>query len=371
MPQTIQKPSPPSPDGREETPLLYDNLTYPFKEKPQAGDVREVARGLFWLRMPLPFGLDHINLWALEEKESWTIVDTGTNTPEIRAVWDSFWKTRGKGKPLRRMMVTHLHPDHVGLAGWIAEKWGAKLFMSRTDYLMCRMLAGDTGRAVPKDALDFYHAAGFEDKHTLAYMKLFGGFGKYISPLPDSFGRIQDRQILHFGEREWEAVVGRGHAPEHVCFYCKEDDLLISGDQVLPRITSNVSVFPTEPEANPLAEWIDSCRHFKERIPDSVFVLPAHNEPFYGLHKRLDDMVERHETALERLRQACERERQRAIDVFPELFARKVDSSAYMMAVGESVAHLNCLRARGLVEVERDEDNVNWYRAIPKAKGEA
>ena len=337
-------------------------LSYPYPKNPKPGEVREIADGIFWLRMPLPFGLDHINLWALEEEESWSVVDTGTNTPEIRAIWDSFWKNRGKGKPVRRVVVTHLHPDHVGLAGWMCRKWDADLWMSRTDYLMCRTLVGDTGRTAPQEALRFYQAAGFVDKHILAYMKAFGGFGRFVSEMPNAYNRLQDGDRIPLGRRDWEVVVGRGHAPEHICLYAAEEDLFITGDQVLPRITSNISVFPTEPNANPLSEWLASCRHLKERVPDSVLALPAHNEPFRGLHRRLDDLLENHETALARLQEMC-REPKRAIDVFPALFRRKVDGSLTIMAVGESIAHLNYLRASGVMDVTSDADGVFWYQS--------
>jgi glyoxylase-like metal-dependent hydrolase (beta-lactamase superfamily II) len=336
-------------------------LRYPFDRIPAPAEMMEAAPGIYWVRMPLPFQLNHINLWLIEEENGWTLVDTGVATDEVKTLWREIFATGLKGKPITRVIVTHMHPDHVGLAGWFTRKWGIELYMSRTDFLMCRTLVLDTGRAAPKEALDFYRAAGMGERGLASYVKRFGSFGSSVARLPDVFRRLKEGDELKIGGRGWRVVVGSGHAPEHVCLYSAEAKILISGDQVLPRISSNVSVHPTEAHGNPLQEWIESCHRIRANLPDDVLVLPAHNEPFYGLHARLTQLIDGHEDGLSKLHDLLA-EPKRAIDVFPALFKRKIGPEVFFMATGESLAHLNCLIGRGAATVERNEKGVDWYR---------
>ncbi len=336
-------------------------LTYPFKMVPESGATIEIAPGVLWVRMKMPSRLNHINVWCLEEEDGWTLVDTGLNNEDTQAAWEEIFEKRLSGKPVKRLIVTHLHPDHIGLAGWITRKFDVELWMSRTDFLMCKMLVLDTGADIPAAAIRFYQKAGLPEEAIDVYRKRFGGFGRSVYKLPASYRRIVDGEAIKIGGKDWHVVVGRGHAPEHVCLHCPELKLLISGDQVLPRITSNVSVFPTEPEADPLKEWLDSCRMLKTRLPDDVLVMPAHNEPFYGLHRRLDDLIEGHETNLKDLHSLLDTPK-RAVDVFPALFKREITNEVMMMATGESIAHLNYLKEKGQVARHEDADGVVFYK---------
>ncbi len=338
-----------------------DGLTYPFDKRPELGEAIEVAPGVLWVRMKLPFALAHINLWVLADGDSWTIVDTGINDNTTKEAWEEIFSRYLGGKPVGRVIVTHLHPDHVGLAGWLVERWQAPLYMSRTDYLLCRTLVMDTGHAPPHEGVGFYKAAGFPDDALRKYLERFGGFGQGVFRLPQAFHRLMDGNVLTIGGRKWRVVVGRGHAPEHVCLWCPELKVMISGDQILPRISSNVSVFPTEPDSNPLQEWLDSCAMLKELIPDETLILPAHNDPFYGVKKRLADLIEGHESGMQKLLDLCA-EPKRAVDVFPALFKARITASNYLMATGESIAHLNCLLERGKITRTRDSSGVDLYQ---------
>jgi glyoxylase-like metal-dependent hydrolase (beta-lactamase superfamily II) len=316
-----------------------------------------------WLRMPLPFsGLNHINLWALEDGAGWTLTDTGMQTPDTAAHWEQAFAGALGRRPVMRVICTHMHPDHIGMAGWLTRQNDCRLWTTRLEYLTCRVLVADTGREAPSDALRFYHAAGWDEQALGSYKARFGGFGKAVYTLPDSFRRIVDGEDILIGDHSWRAVVGRGHSPEHLCLHCAELRVLISGDQVLPRITSNVSVFPTEPDANPLQEWLESLASIAARVPDDVLVLPSHNEPFRGLHARLKTLISGHEQRLARMQVELGVPK-RAVDVFGLLFRRKVGADMLIMATGESVAHLNCLIARGLAVRELDASGVAWYRS--------
>jgi glyoxylase-like metal-dependent hydrolase (beta-lactamase superfamily II) len=213
-------------------------LHYPFPAAPQGGQMLEVGPGVHWMRLPLPFMLDHINLWALDDGDGWAVVDTGMRTEESIEAWRLLWAQAPDQRPLTRLFVTHMHPDHIGLAGWLTRKFGVRLWMTRGEYLACRALVSDSGREAPPDAIDFYRRAGFSDAALETYRSRFGNFGRFIHALPDSFRRLVDGESLRIGRHEWQVIVGQGHSPEHACFYCPELKLLISGDQVLPRISS-------------------------------------------------------------------------------------------------------------------------------------
>lgn len=336
-------------------------LEYPFGRAPEPGATREVAEGVTWVRLPLPFRLDHINVWLIEEDDGFTVVDTGLNDPRIREVWESVFANVLKGRVVKRVIVTHLHPDHAGLAGWLCEKFGAPLVMTRTEYLLCRTMVADTGREAPPEGLRFYAAAGFSEEKLALYRKRFGFFGAAVHRLPQSFLRMQEGERLTLGGREWQVVIGRGHSPEHACLVCPTLNVVIAGDQILPRISSNVSVHPTEPEANPLGDWLSSCARLKSVLRAEILVLPSHNEPFHGAHLRLDALIRGHEAALAKLEALC-RTPKRAVDVFGALFLGGVTDATYIMATGESIAHLNYLIAAGRMRRERDMNGVDWYQ---------
>jgi glyoxylase-like metal-dependent hydrolase (beta-lactamase superfamily II) len=353
-------------DGVEDTEVaearVKPQLVYPLGEPPPAGEAREIAPGVNWVRMPLPFALKWINLWLLEDGAGWTIVDTGIAMEQSREYWRAIFDATLKGKPVTRVICTHMHPDHLGLAGWICRKFGATLWMSRLEYVVGRVLVADTGREAPEEGVRFYRAAGWDEDAIDSYKIRFGGFGKAVSKVPDAYKRISDGDVIEIGARPWRVITGNGHSPDHVCLWQEELKLFISGDQVLPRISSNVSVFPTEPDGDPLTDWIESCKKLRAAMPNDVLVLPSHNEPFIGLHERLNTLIDGHERSLARILSRLG-EPKRAVDLFGALFARKIGPDLLGMATGETVAHLNCLIGRGLARREAGADGVVRYVA--------
>lgn len=338
-----------------------DPIRYEFGFQPDLGESVEILPGLKWLRLPLPYMLGHINVWLLRDGDGWAIVDTGIGTGLTRSTWENVAGDQLDNAPVSRVLVTHLHPDHAGCAGWLCERFDVELCMTREEYLLCRILVSDTGLPAPKEGRRFYRAAGFGEELLTRYVEMFGGFGRVVGPLPQSYRRLYEGQTLPIGPTEWQVVTGRGHSPEHACLFDPVQNVLISGDQVLPTISSNVSVFPTEPAANPLADWFDSLHRLKSLLPADVLVLPSHGRPFRGVMARLDALIEEHETGLGKLRRLCRRPR-RAVDVFPALFKSEITDSNLMMATGEAIAHLHYLVNTGAMDVETDEAGVNWYR---------
>ncbi len=335
---------------------------YPVAEPPQPGTSLEVAPGVRWVRMPLPFSLKWINLWLLEDGDGWTVVDTGIPNSETKAHWRRIFETELQGRPVKRIIVTHMHPDHIGLAGWMSRKWQCDLWITRLEYVTCRMLVADTGREAPEAGVKFYRAAGWAQEELDKYVDRFGGFGKAMSQLPDAFHRLNDNDEISIGGRTWQVVTGCGHSPDHACLWQRDLNIFISGDQILPRISSNVSVFPTEPEADPLSDWLRSCAKLRALIPADVLVLPAHNEPFRGAHRRLEALIDGHETGMKRVLQRLD-EPKRAVDLFTALFARAIDKDSFGMATGETIAHLNCLKGRGLVTSVQEGGTMLYRRA--------
>ena len=335
-------------------------IQYEFDDKPEIGHTLEIADGVHWLRMPLPFALQHINLWLFADGDGWTIVDSGLGDAASKAIWENTFASVMDNAPVKHVVVTHMHPDHVGCAGWLAERFDVDLWMTRGEYAMCRILVADTGRPAPDAGINFYKSAGYSPEALESYRTVFGFFGKFVTPLPESYRRLHDGQKEPVGDHEWEVVVGRGHSPEHACFLNEELNLLVSGDQLLPVISSNVSVYPTEPEANPLLDWIESLKTIRGRIPEDVLVLPAHGKPFRGAHERIDTLIADHMTQLDTLFEYCSEPR-RAVDVFPALYRTKITSDNLMFATGEAIAHLHFLLNEDKITAERDADDIIWY----------
>ena len=334
-------------------------IQYELDTRPGAGETLPVRDGVLWLRMPLPFALEHINLWLLRDENGWVIVDTGIDSKTSRALWRGAFTDSMRGEPATHVIATHLHPDHVGCADWLVKTFDVDLWMTREEYLLCRMLIGDTGKDAPPEGVDFYRAAGFSAEQIAHYRDNFGMYGKFVHSMPQSFKRMQDGDRLQFAGCEWEVIVGRGHSPEHACLYA-ERNILISGDQVLPTISPNISVWPTEPAADPLREFFASIDALEVKLPEDVLVLPAHGKPFRGVHVRLEELRKEHADKLDALLGNSAQPR-RVVDVFGDLFGAAINDSNRIMATGEAIAHLHYLVNSGDMVTERDADGVNWF----------
>lgn len=342
----------------------HKGLTYPLGRRvPEPGEVFPLQPGIGWARMPVPGSLNHINVWLLDDRdeagEGVAIVDTGLRGKDTREAWQGLLE----GRRVTRVICTHFHPDHIGSAGWLCENYSVRLWMNRTEWLMARMLVADVRDAPPEDALAYYRAAGWDEDRIAAQKdRGWGFFSKAVSPLPLGFHRISDGNVIETGARRWTAMTGGGHTPEHTSFIDFDGRVMISGDQILPRITSNVSLSVTEPDGDPLGEWIEGLQKFREALPADMLVLPAHGEPFTGVHARLDKLMEGHSTQLDRLAEALANNDMRAVDSFSLLFARTIDDSVYGLATGEAMAHLRHLEATGRARCDV-RDGEWWFSA--------
>lgn len=339
-------------------------IDYAYDAAPVLGDTVEVASGVHWLRMPLPFKLDHINLWLLEDNgedgDGWTIVDTGINRDEVRDAWETIFATRfSDAKPPKRVIVTHFHPDHFGLAGWLTRRYGVPLWMPREEWAQARMLSLETNESSRGAFSRFYHAAGFDEEMMAAARGRAGRYAKLVSRAPASFIRITDGQEILINGRTWRSIVGTGHSPEHSCLYSADLDVLISGDQVLPKITPNISVWPQEPEADPLALFLGSLDKLRWLGPNTL-VLPSHKLPFRGLDGRIDEQQARHAERLDETLNICSKP-MNGVQVLRRLFQRELDSHQLFFAAGEALAHLHYLMGQGKILRRQDDNGVHMF----------
>lgn len=324
---------------------MSDGIRHPFDTPPAEGRATEVAEGILWFRLPLPMALDHVNIYALDDGDSWTIIDAGLSSKRSKAIWGALLAGPLRAKPVTRVILTHHHPDHVGLVGWFQSR-GAELLATRTAWLYARMLTLDVQDRPTPETMTFYRRAGLSEAALAqkAAERPFN-FADIVDPLPLGFTRLSEGQTLRAGGRDWTVRLGQGHAPDHATLW--SEGLVLGGDQFLPRISANIGVYPTEPEADPLTDWLESCRSFQPHAADQL-ILPGHKLPFTGLPFRLPQMIENHEAALGRLVDHLATPRT-ASDCFMPLFRREVGSAEHGLALVEAIAHLNCLLRRGLV----------------------
>ncbi len=331
-------------------------LVYPWDAAPASGTVREVAPGVKWLYMQLPFALTHINLWLLRDGNGWTIVDTGIGNDATKEFWEQIFANELEGLPVTRLICTHFHVDHFGLAGWLCERWGIDLWMTAGEFYTARAIYREDRPNDRATREAFYRSHGVDEAGITALMGN-NRFNRLAPIIPPSFRRISGGAPIVIGGREWIPIIGRGHAPEHACLWCPEIDTLIAGDIILPRISPNVSVRSDEPLSNPLKDYLGCLPNFAH-LPGKALILPSHGLPFHGVHERIADLRIHHDERLKALHDFTAEPRC-AVDCFPILFKREITPDlGLMFAVGESLAHLHYLEAENQVRRERDSAGI-------------
>ncbi len=324
-------------------------LQYPFAEPPLPGTTHTVAPGVRWLRMPLPFALDHINLWLLEDEKDgeagFTIIDCGLSNDSTRVAWEKVFATHLRGLPVHRLIVTHYHPDHAGNAGWLLEKFGCDMWMTQGEYLTAHAVMDSAAGYSPEAAIALYKTNGMDATNDAELAKRGHFYRKSVLPLPARYRRMLDGDTLTIGGRGWQVIVGHGHAPEHASLYCAGLGVCISGDMLLPKISTNVSVWSVEPDGDPLRQFLTSIRAYLG-LPADTLVLPSHGLPFRGAHERVAALEQHHADRLAELEEAIAKAPSplAAFDVLEVLFRRKLDAHQTTFAMGEAIAHLHYLR---------------------------
>ncbi len=347
---------------------LEQRLHYPMGDAvPAPGESLDVAPGVRWIRMGLPFALDHINLWLLRDeidgRAGWSVVDCGITSDATRTAWEQVFARELDGLPVLRVIVTHMHPDHIGLAHWLTERWttpdhDCRLWISATDFNAARVASRSTTGYGGESAARFFASHGLRDPDSVEKVRQRGNYYASMVPeVPGTFRRLMDGDTLTIGGRAWRCIAGYGHAPEHISLHCAASAVMISGDMLLPRISTNVSVFDLEPEGNPLPLYLASIARLND-LPEDTLVLPSHGRPFQRLHERIAQLQAHHAERLDEVMTACTALPCCAADILEVMFRRKLDLHQTTFAMGEAIAHLHMLWLEGRLTRRRDADGV-------------
>ncbi|MBD5801258.1 Hydroxyacylglutathione hydrolase [Azoarcus sp. Aa7] len=329
-------------------------LQYPFDDTPGAGEVKQVAPGVGWVRMPLPFVLNHINLWTLDDGDALAVVDTGFGIDPVRDNWNAILDR--DRRPLSRIVVTHSHPDHLGLASWLAERDGAPVQMTQGEFFNGHAIWNQVAGNAVEEMVAHFAAHGLDPERQGALRERGNSYRRGVPALPKSYQRIFDGDVLRIGAHDWRVIVGYGHSPEHASLYCESLGVLISGDMLLPRISTNVSVYALTPDDDLLGWFLESLNRFKD-LPDDTLVLPSHGHPFRGIRARIEQLDVHHRERCDALLDEIKTPRS-AGELLSTLFPRELDTHQVMFAMGEAIAHLNYLVARGEVRKVGDRTGI-------------
>jgi len=335
------------------------SLDYPFPDLPAPGTTREVAPGVRWLRMPLPFQLDHINLWLLEDDGGWTIVDTGIGDAGTRLLWDEIF-SKFENLKINRVVLTHYHPDHAGNAAWLCERFGVEVWTTQGEYLTAHAVRAAAAGYTSDAVLEVFRRNGLDEARLGGMVTRKNRYAALVPDFPQSYRRLIEGDRMKVGGREWRVLIGYGHAPEHMSLYCEALNVLIAGDMLLSTISTNVSVWSVDPEGDPLRLFLQSVARYRE-LPADVLVLPSHGKPFRGAHRRVAALEEHHEARLEELLSALKQQSASAGDLLPVLFKRPLDAHQTFFAMGEAIAHLHYLYYAGRASRTLGKDGVMRY----------
>jgi len=337
-------------------------LRFPHAEPPKPGEVIAIAEGILWTRLPLPFRLDHVNVYLIEDEGGVAVLDTGVDTPEARAVWETLFAGPLRGKRLTKVIVTHFHPDHIGLAGWLCRRFDAPLYAGLTSYLFSIDIS------IRPDALegeyyrDYYLRHGLKPEIAALVATRGHEYLRLVHALEPTFRRIIAGHTLPLGGRSYRLLSGEGHAPEQIMLLSEADGLFFAADQVLAKITPNVSVWAVEPHGDPLALYMRSLRALKDEVKPDVLVLPGHQLPFYGLHTRVDELIAHHDVRLDLILDACKGAPHSAAELVPVLFPKALDPHQMSFAFSETQAHINYLIGRGALDASLSADGIERVR---------
>jgi glyoxylase-like metal-dependent hydrolase (beta-lactamase superfamily II) len=333
---------------------MPDTIVFPNPVPPKPGESIEIRPGVFWARFPLPFRLDHVNVYLIEDGEGLALIDAGIDNPPSRAAWEALLAGPLKGRKLTRIIVTHFHPDHVGLAGWLCERFGLKLAMSETEYLIALNIRLDPQGLRSEPYRTFYRSHGLTDESTELLLGNGLQYLRMVSPPPRTFFRLIAEERLMIGERKFEVMAGAGHSPEQVMLYSAADNFILCGDQVLAKISPNVSVEAMDPEGDPLGAYLRSLATLKRKLPEDVLVLPGHNLPFIGLRARADELIAHHEARCMAILEACKEGPQTVAELVPVIFGRNIDDPHQLVfAFSEALAHVNILVRGGRLRIAK------------------
>lgn len=339
---------------------MVNDIQYMLDDPPETGQPMRIADDLYMLRLPLPFALDHVNVWLLEGDTGWTVIDTGLGTADCLVIWDKLLTGFMKKKPVEKLILTHYHPDHVGLSGDLVDRTGACVYMSRTEWLMANMLFHDTGGELNAGMLALFVLHGLPEDIHEKMSRTKNIFAQRCSSLPASYQRLKHNDTIRISGSSWQCRQGHGHSPEHIALYNKERKILIAGDHILPKITPNIPMPVQETSSNPIADYISSLETYRD-IENDVLILPSHRLPFKGIGIRIDQLIEHHHQRLNQLYEACDKSVS-VYDILPVLFKRSLDINQMTFAMLEALSHMVYLQQAGKIRMSLDNGMQKFQR---------
>ena len=313
---------------------------------------------MLWTCIPLPYRLDHVNIYFLRDGDGWAVIDTGIQTDEAKRIWEKLFSGPMRGETITRVIVTHHHPDHIGLAGWLCERFNAPLLTSYSTYMGSQFISLARSENLTRYTFDFYRSHGMSEEHASLVAIQGNEYLRRVAGLPAHFLRLVMADVLEVGTRSLRVLTGDGHAQEQVMLYSEADNMLFAADQVLERISPNISVFAGEPNGDPLGHYLRSLRFLRNELPEDVLVLAGHRRPFIGLRHRCQELEDHHEERCDRIRAACAQAPHSVADLVPLLFARELDAHQMSFAFTETLAHVNRLVRRGEIETVRQGEGM-------------
>jgi glyoxylase-like metal-dependent hydrolase (beta-lactamase superfamily II) len=337
------------------------DLHFPWKKTPDPGEITEVAPGLLWLRLPLPYALNHINVYLVEDGKGWAVVDTGINDDTTREYWQTTMNTGLGGRPITRVIVSHFHPDHVGLAGWLTGRFSAPLYMNQTEYFVALSRQTDTNPERISAYCQFYRRGGLSEEQATDIVRIGQRYPNVTTPVPAAYEGLRHGETLLIGRRKFKIITGGGHAFEQVMLYCQDENIFFAADQVLATISPNITVWPVEPRADSLGLFLQSLDGLAKTISHDTLVLAGHNLPFRGLQSRVSGLKEHHRQRCAEIAAACAGDPKTVADLMPLVFHRALDGHQMSFAFGELVAHLNYLVRQGTLQCDVDSTSLRRF----------
>jgi glyoxylase-like metal-dependent hydrolase (beta-lactamase superfamily II) len=339
--------------GEYDVPDHFERIAR-LSAPPRAGELVDIADGLLWAQLPLPFALDHVNIYFLEDDGGFAAVDTGIGDEKTKQAWRVLLDGPLRGKDITRLILTHHHPDHMGLAGWLVEQLGVPIHMTETEFLFAQHL-GHNAQAVDVEGYrDFYRRHGMEERYADVIVNQGHQYKRMITGLPWNYRQLNDGEVLSIGGRMVEILTGGGHSSNQAMLFSRDEGIFLSADQVLPKITPNIGVLAISPEADPLGLYLRSLSRIREQIPNDVLVLPGHKQPFTELYRRIDELENHHEVRCRVVEKACREQPLSAAEVRPLLFNRDLDPHTLSFAFSETLAHMNMMAREGRIAWESD-----------------
>ena len=341
-------------------PGANGQLRYLYETPPGGADTIEIAPGILWARLPLPFRLNHVNVWLLREADGWTLIDTGAGTPQVREVWETLLGGVLSSGRINRIVATHGHTDHVGLAGWLVERTDAPFAATLVEWLSPQVRLAESQAPMRAETVRFMQGHGCDTQTIDAFREDRRRTHALLGEMPGALERLRDGDVVALGGRQWRVMACGGHALEHASFWCETDRILIAGDQVLSKISPMIGVYWGEPLADPLADYLASLERFRA-LPADTLVLPSHGLPFKGLHTRVTQLAQHHEMRLDHLARLMDAPAT-TMALTHGLFPKAVAEGQGRHALSETIAHANYLVGRGRAVREMDRDGRVLFR---------